>query len=288
MLGGWSTKVGAVRAATRSSYLVVARQKAFVTSSRTVVPLWNVCSTFVTTSSSRAPAFTPPTPSASSSSSSTVQSSTTTSTPPSTSFSGSSSIANNSNNKNNHNVGRTTNVRNKQLPKVPNTLPYLAAFVAAAIASWGGFTIYATNKEKLSSSIFKSVVGQVKNSIEVQQLLSRPSSSSSSSSNAIGGVVVPILKRETWLGGMCRVKGSVNMMQGRVDLCFKITLPDQLGNKNSKQNVATVYFTSIRAHKHSPFEILRFVVVHDSTGESISLLEKGGLSTIDVDSGDIV
>ena len=178
----------------------------------------------------------------------------------------------------NANVGPATRVKNKTLPVVPNTLPYLFAFVAAAIGSWGAFTIYATNKEKLSSSIFKSVVGQVKNSSEVQQLLS------SSAGGANGARLVPVLKRETWLGGMCRVKGSVNMMQGRVDLSFKITTPETTG----APEVGTVYFTSIRAHKHAPFEILRFVVVNDRTGESVSLLEGGQLSSIDVDSGDIV
>lgn len=72
------------------------------------------------------------------------------------------------------------------------------------------------------------------------------------------------------------------MMQGRVDLSFKIT------NAPEKTNTGTVYFTSVRANKHGPFEILRFLVVNDKTGESISLLDHGKLSTIDVDSGDIV
>lgn len=185
------------------------------------------------------------------------------------------------------NVGRPTSVRNKELPKVPNTLPYLAGFVAAAIASWAAFTVYATNKEKLSSSIFKSIVGQVKSSAEVQTLLAPQALAS----------MTPVLKRESWLGGMCRVKGSVNMMQGRVDLSFKITTPQgqplppsrsTAQARSQKQPVATVYFTSIRAHKHAPFEILRFLVVNDDTGESVSLLQSGALTTIDTESGDLV
>ena len=72
------------------------------------------------------------------------------------------------------------------------------------------------------------------------------------------------------------------MMQGRVDLAFKIH------PFTDESTTGTVYFTSIRAHKHAPFEILRFVVVNDVTGESVSLLDKHGLSSIDVDSGDIV
>ncbi|KAF6766799.1 Cytochrome oxidase assembly protein 1 [Kalmanozyma brasiliensis GHG001] len=165
---------------------------------------------------------------------------------------------------------RPTSVRNKDLPPVPNTLPYLLTFVTLALASWAGFTVYATNKEKLGSSIFKSVVSQVKSSPEVASLLS------SSSNESV------VLKRETWLGGQPRVAGAVNMMQGRVDLSFRIH------PANDEDQTATVYFTSIRAHKHAPFEILRFVVVNDRTGESVSLLDKTGLTSIDVESGDIV
>ncbi len=59
----------------------------------------------------------------------------------------------------------TPNIRPQQRPtRVPNTLPYLASFVILAIASWAAFTVYATNKEKLGSSIFKSVVSQIKSS----------------------------------------------------------------------------------------------------------------------------
>lgn len=43
------------------------------------------------------------------------------------------------------------------------------------------------------------------------------------------------------------------MMQGKVDVSFKI--------KGSKGTVATAYFTSIRRSPHSPFEVLRFLVV---------------------------
>lgn len=71
------------------------------------------------------------------------------------------------------------------------------------------------------------------------------------------------------------------MMQGRVDLSFQLENP-------TTAEVGTVYFTSIRAHKHAPFEILRFVVVNQSTGESISLLDKGIYTSIDVESGDLV
>ncbi|SPO19933.1 uncharacterized protein UTRI_00323_B [Ustilago trichophora] len=213
----------------------------------------------------RFPSFTPPPPSsvpASSSVATSTPSKTNSGIPPSSTGS---------------NIGRPTQVRTKPLPQVPNTLPYLVIFITLALTSWAGFTVYATNKEKLSSSILKSVVSQVKNSPEVRTLLSPPSISSDGQNQ-----VVPVLKREAWLGGMCRVKGSVNMMQGRVDLSFKIQSPID------EDQIATVYFTSIRAHKHAPFEILRFLVVNQNTGQSVSLLEKSGLSSIDVDSGDIV
>ncbi|ETS63525.1 hypothetical protein PaG_01818 [Moesziomyces aphidis] len=149
----------------------------------------------------------------------------------------------------------------RELPPVPNTFPLLAFAATAAVGSWGAFTVYATNKEKLSSSIFKSILAQVKSSPSVHSLLSS----------------TPVLKRELWLGGVPHVKGAVNMMQGRVDLSFKITT-------DKEEDEATVYFTSIRAHKHAPFEIIRFLVVSDKG--SVSLLDQG-LTTID-DEGDIV
>lgn len=72
------------------------------------------------------------------------------------------------------------------------------------------------------------------------------------------------------------------MMQGRVDLAF------QIHPQGEEEKTATVYFTSIRESKHSPFEIVRFVVVEDRTGKGVSLLESGGFRSIDVESGDIV
>ncbi|GAC95634.1 potential mitochondrial protein [Pseudozyma hubeiensis SY62] len=163
---------------------------------------------------------------------------------------------------------RPTKVNHKPLPSVPNTLPILLTSVILALLSWTGFTIYATNKEKLSSSIFKSVLTTVKTSPEISSLFS--------SSTPV------VLKRETWLGGQPRVQGAVNMMQGRVDLAF------QIHPQGEQDRTATVYFTSIRESKHSPFEIVRFVVVEDGTGKVVSLLESGGFRSIDVESGDIV
>lgn len=157
--------------------------------------------------------------------------------------------------------GYTTRTARRELPPVPNTFPLLAFAATAAVGSWGAFTVYATNKEKLSSSIFKSILAQVKSSPSVHSLLSS----------------TPVLKRQLWLGGVPHVKGAVNMMQGRVDLSFKITT-------DKEEDEATVYFTSIRAHKHAPFDIIRFLVVSDKG--SVSLLDQG-LTTID-DEGDIV
>lgn len=49
---------------------------------------------------------------------------------------------------------------------------------------------------------------------------------------------------------------QVNMMQGKVDVSFKIQ-----GSKGT----ATAYFTSIRRSSHRPFEVLRFLVIPDPT-----------------------
>ncbi|PWZ02748.1 hypothetical protein BCV70DRAFT_197000 [Testicularia cyperi] len=204
-------------------------------------------------------------------------------TPPTPASSPSSSASNSPPPLSSNSTVRPTRTKRQELPKVPNTFPILVATVVLALSSWAGFTIYATNKEKLSSSIFKSVLAQVKASPQVQQLLG---------CNAR----MPVLKPEFWLAGAPHIRGSVNMMQGRVDLSFKITKPSGSNSNSSSSNpgstggaaVGTVYFTSIRAHKHAPFEILRFLVVNDTTGESVSLLDSQGFKSIDVESGDLL
>lgn len=93
-----------------------------------------------------------------------------------------------------------------------------------------------------------------------------------------------MLKHEWWLAGAPYVRGTVGMMKGRIDLCFKITTlpPTAIPRANSstttsardKPRTATVYFTSIRAEKGSAFEIIRFLVVQDEAPHaSVSLLD---------------
>lgn len=139
------------------------------------------------------------------------------------------------------------------LPSVPTTMAYMVVTVGMALGSWAVFSMYATNTEKLSSSILKSVISQVKASPLVVDLLDTHE---------------PIvLKPELWLANKPHIQGSVNMMQGRIDLAFKIH------PRNNHTNTATVYFTSIRPHKHAPFHILRFLVIHNHSAKSVNLLD---------------
>ncbi|PVF98558.1 DUF1783-domain-containing protein [Serendipita vermifera] len=119
-----------------------------------------------------------------------------------------------------------------------------AAFVG--LCGWGVFLLYATNLERLSSSVTRQVIANLKDSHQVQQVLGNP-------------VHLPAkFFPDPW------ISGSVNMPAGHVDLSFRIQ-----GTKTG----GTVYFTSIRKDKGLPFTILRFKVITDG-GETISLMEE--------------
>ncbi|PWN50466.1 DUF1783-domain-containing protein [Violaceomyces palustris] len=129
-----------------------------------------------------------------------------------------------------------------------NRKPILLLAALIAIGSWSTFASFATNKERLSSSVFRSVLIQLKDSEEVKRTLGDPV------------MLVPSTFGDPW------VSGSVNMMQGKVDISFKIQGPKDTG---------TAYFTSIRREQNKSFEVLRFLLVTDS-GENVSLLSQVG------------
>lgn len=58
-----------------------------------------------------------------------------------------------------------------------------------------------------------------------------------------------------YLNGDPWVNGSIRLLQGNVDLSFRVK-----GHKDS----GTLYFTSIRKNKGEPFTILRFKVIGDN------------------------
>ncbi|KAK0531344.1 cytochrome oxidase assembly protein 1 [Tilletia horrida] len=131
-----------------------------------------------------------------------------------------------------------------ELPTLPNRRPLFLALAVVGVAGWAGFAQFATNKERLSSSAFRSALVQIKDSPAAQAALGDPI------------MLVPSLVGDPW------ISGSVNTMQGRVDLSFEVKGPKSKGR---------AYFTSIRPAMHMPFEIIRFLIVTDQ-GDSISLL----------------
>ncbi|EPQ32361.1 uncharacterized protein PFL1_00557 [Pseudozyma flocculosa PF-1] len=137
-----------------------------------------------------------------------------------------------------------------ELPNVPNRKPVFILAALIALGSWSAFASFATNKERLSSSVFKSALVQLKDSAEVQRALGDPI------------MLVPSTFGDPW------VSGSVNMMQGRVDMSFRLQGPKDKG---------TAYFTSIRRDQSKSFEVIRFLVVTDS-GETVPLLSPSGAS----------
>ncbi|KAE8233052.1 hypothetical protein CF326_g1912 [Tilletia indica] len=132
----------------------------------------------------------------------------------------------------------------QELPRLPNRRPLFLALAVLGVGGWVAFAQFATNKERLSSSAFRSALVQVKDSPAAQDALGDPI------------MLVPSLVGDPW------ISGSVNTMQGRVDLSFEV--------KGAKGK-GRAYFTSIRQASHLPFEIIRFLLVTDN-GDSISLL----------------
>ncbi|KDN48204.1 DUF1783-domain-containing protein [Tilletiaria anomala UBC 951] len=141
---------------------------------------------------------------------------------------------------------RPQSKRTRELPIIPDRRPIFAAAALVVVTIWTAFASYATNKERLSSSVFRSVLTQIKDSDNVNEALGSPV------------LLEPSILGDPW------VAGSVNMMQGKVDISFRVKGPRSSG---------TVYFTSIRRNQMRTFEVLRFLVVTDRD-ETISMLDE--------------
>jgi len=61
-------------------------------------------------------------------------------------------------------------------------------------------------------------------------------------------------ERKWWLGGEPWIDGAINLLQGNVDVSFRVR-----GSKGA----GTVYFTSVREEKGQPFRILRSKIICD-------------------------
>ncbi|KAI3628142.1 COA1 [Malassezia furfur] len=132
------------------------------------------------------------------------------------------------------------------IPKLP---PYYIAGGATIVVMWYVLSSYLNNKERLGSSVLRTVSHRVKDAPEVHALVGQPVQ----------------LKRSAF--GDPWIEGIINPVKGKVDMSFQVQGP---------QGAATVYFTSVRKAKGEPFEVLRFLVVPDGDStRAVSLLSGG-------------
>ncbi|KAF8522200.1 cytochrome oxidase complex assembly protein 1-domain-containing protein, partial [Hysterangium stoloniferum] len=136
--------------------------------------------------------------------------------------------------------------RKQDLPEIKSPL-YIAALLAAlGLSAWGAFILYATNMERVSSSVVRQLSSNMKSMSVMKE--------------ALGEDVH--LEGKWWLGGEPWIDGAVNLLQGNVDVSFRV--------KGSRGSCGTVYFTSVREEKGQPFIILRHKVICDN-GEILRL-----------------
>ncbi|EAU80624.1 hypothetical protein CC1G_10191 [Coprinopsis cinerea okayama7 len=144
----------------------------------------------------------------------------------------------------------------RELPRIKSKWP--GALATLAVAACGGalFMTYATNQEKLSSSVFRSIIRSLRADPQMHE--------------ALGDAIRP--QPEWWLNGDPRVIGRISVLQGNIDVSFRVK-----GSKGtyfthwirlkifmtSFSGSGTVYFTSIRKEKGAPFTVLRFKVICD-------------------------
>ncbi|KAI9632559.1 cytochrome oxidase complex assembly protein 1-domain-containing protein [Dioszegia hungarica] len=103
----------------------------------------------------------------------------------------------------------------RELPMISSRLPWFIALGLLGMGVWGAFILQATNAERLASSVLRQVNFQLRNSNDVRELLGDG-----------------IRLEPNWLGiGEPWISGSINMMQGRVDLSFRI-----IGSKGMRWN----------------------------------------------------
>ncbi|KIM48510.1 hypothetical protein M413DRAFT_14987 [Hebeloma cylindrosporum] len=126
----------------------------------------------------------------------------------------------------------------RELPKAKSKWPLAIGGAVVGIAGWIAFMTYATNQEKLSSSVFRSILRGLKSDPQLKEVL--------------GEAIRP--QPEWYLNGDPYVKGHIGQLQGNIDVSFRVR-----GSKGS----GTLYFTSIRKEKGHPFNILRFKVICD-------------------------
>ncbi|KZT71248.1 DUF1783-domain-containing protein [Daedalea quercina L-15889] len=126
----------------------------------------------------------------------------------------------------------------RDLPPLEKRWPILLAFATVGVSVWGLFLAWSENQEKLSSSVMRQIMDTIRGSAELREVL--------------GEAIRP--EPVWWLNGDPWINGSIRLMQGNVDLSFRLKGHERAG---------TLYFTSIRKAKGEPFTILRFKVIAD-------------------------
>jgi len=127
----------------------------------------------------------------------------------------------------------------RELPRTKSKWPFAIGALIVGGSAWAAFIIHVRNNEKLSSSVYRSIVRAVKADPQLREVL--------------GEVIRP--QPEWWLNGDPYVSGHISQLKGNIDVSFRIRGPNGSG---------TLYFTSIRREKGAPYTVLRFKVICDN------------------------
>ncbi|BGP31283.1 cytochrome oxidase assembly protein 1 [Rhodotorula toruloides] len=133
----------------------------------------------------------------------------------------------------------------RELPELRSRVPLYLGLAVVAAAAWGAFLTYATNEERANSSVVRSLAFQLRNWPAVKEFLGEN------------------VKIEPLVGDFVRIKGSINMLAGRIDVQFPV--------RGSKAR-GTASFTSIRRGKAGQFEVLRWKITRED-GAVLDLAE---------------
>ncbi|KZT08842.1 DUF1783-domain-containing protein [Laetiporus sulphureus 93-53] len=137
----------------------------------------------------------------------------------------------------------------RDLPPLQRRWPIILAFSTVGVASWGAFLAWSHNQERLHSSIVRQILENLRDSPELNAVL--------------GDAIRP--EPIWWLNGDPWINGSVHMMQGNIDVSFRIK--GHRGITHPYAGSGTLYFTSIRKAKGEPFTIIRYKVIADDGTE---------------------
>lgn len=126
----------------------------------------------------------------------------------------------------------------------------MLAFGLVGITGWGAFVFYATNQERLSSSVVRQILQNLRDSDIVRDSLGeavRPEPAWYLNGDPwIEGAVSCIELNRSCFAILSIYLLQTNMLQGNVDISFRV--------KGSK-GAGKLYFTSIRKEKGRPFTV---------------------------------